>query len=63
MEPPLPRRELLRVQEFLQKCERNRIDKLFIRKGIVGFTSFSKDGMMYRCLVLSCDKKKVNNYN
>ena len=57
-----PERELLRVQDFLQKCERKRIDKLFIRKGLVGFTRYSKDGKMYRCLVLSCDKRKVNNY-
>ena len=57
-----PERELRRVQDFLQKCARTKIDKLFIRKGIVGFTSFSKDGLMYRCLVVSCDKKKVIIY-
>ena len=54
-----PERELLRVQEFLQKCPRNSIGKLFVREGVVAFTSFSKDGKMYRCQVLSCQGKKV----
>ena len=54
-----PERELRRVQDFLQKCQRTRIGELFVRKGIVAFTNFSKDGLMYRCRVLSCDKEKV----
>ena len=58
-----PERELHRVQAFLQKCERTIIDKLFVRKGIVGFTRYSKDGKMYRCLVLSCDKEKVIQFS
>ena len=54
-----PEKELGRVEKFLQKCPRNKIDKFFVRAGVVGFTRFSEDGKMYRCQVLSSNMKKV----
>ena len=55
-----PEIELDRVQKHLEKTPRTRIEESEVRKGSLGFCSYSKDGLMYRCEVLSSDRKKVN---
>ena len=54
-----PEIELDRVQKHLEKYPRVKIDKSEASRGTRGFCMFSEDGKMYRCEIVSCDRKQV----
>ena len=54
-----PEIELGRVQKHLERFPRVKIEKSEKMKGTKGFCSFSGDGMLYRCEIISSDRRKV----